>query len=397
MQQRQEALTHRARRGSFPWWRVVLMFAFFLLLSGLVVIGLLATGHVIDTVWSFVVTAALGLIGAMVPVLQWLFPVNPLGSSQSELLPDLPTPVPQATPVKGSFLPVSSVSPALTIFHFDERELPGPDEFYARAAERIELIDRISKRSSAAIVGEYRMGKSWLMQYLQQIAPTHPQLGPQVRIARLSATHPQCATVVGFVRRALEVLELPGHKTALTPLLRLSSAAREFKNLGIIPVLCIDEFAGLTGKPGFDKDFVAGLRAIAEDEGLVLITASRQPLHQLIKHMLGEDSPLFNIMPEFTLHAFTEQEAREFVSSKAQQASLDGDEQAFLLECGAVNQPNGRSGWPPLRLQLAGRFLLADKYPAAAGQPVYKLVDPAYQANFRVRLDERYNSIMRQP
>ena len=73
-------------------------------------------------------------------------------------------------------------------------------------------------------------------------------------------------------------------------------------------MLCIDEFAGLIGKPDFDKLFLSGLRAIAEDEGLVLITASRQPLHEVIEHIIGESSPLFNIMPQLTLKPFTEQE-----------------------------------------------------------------------------------------
>jgi hypothetical protein len=166
---------------------------------------------------------------------------------------------------------------------------------------------------------------------LQQIAPRHPQLGPRVRVGRLNATNPQCRTLAGFTKRALEVLDFPARDPSPneTPLERLTIAARDLKTLGIIPILCIDEFAGLIGLPGFDKSFVVSLRAIAEDEGLVLITASKQPLHEVIEHMIGETSPLFGIMPQLTLKPFTESEAKTFVQEKSQQAGFSEQEQFF--------------------------------------------------------------------
>lgn len=157
------------------------------------------------------------------------------------------------------------------------RNCPIPMNSLARAYERGELIHGTSIRASTAIDEEYRIGKSWLMQYLQQVAPSHPQLGSHVHTGRFSATHPQCQTPAGLVRRALEVLAVPNPDAHAkkTPLERLALAVRDFKNLNIIPVLCIDEFAGLIGKPGFDRTFLSGLRSIMEDDGLALITARR--------------------------------------------------------------------------------------------------------------------------
>ncbi len=396
------------QREPFPWGRTIVAVFVILILSSLTIAVLFVTGHMYDV--SFTAPAAIGLIVAIIGALTWLFPLSPFAWRQ----PPQPSPVPNApqTPIATSPIPVTQVSgptlvstvlfpatsPVAQIFHFAQ-SLPSPDEFYGRAYERATLINRTSQRSSTALVGEYRIGKSWLMQYLQQSAPTHAQLGPQVRIGSMSATHPQCQTLVGFVKKALEVLNVPPHRPNPheTPLERLAIEAGELKKQGIIPVLCIDEFAGLIGRPGFNKSFVEGLRAIAENDGLVLITASRDPLHTVIEHIIRGTSPLFNIMPELTLQPFTEAEAQIFISEKGQQSGLSADEQAFFLACATMPQSGGTSSWPPLRLQLIGQLLLADKYPVAPASHVYDLSDPVYQADFKQRLDTQYRTVVKHP
>ena len=47
-------------------------------------------------------------------------------------------------------------------------------------------------------------------------------------------------------------------------------------------MLCIDEFEGFEDKQEFNQNFVEGLRAMTQDDGLVLITASRRPLADVI-------------------------------------------------------------------------------------------------------------------
>ncbi|MGH2506638.1 MAG: hypothetical protein ACRDHZ_04350 [Ktedonobacteraceae bacterium] len=394
-------------RGPLPWFRIKLAVFLSLIACILTVVGLLATGHLYD-IFSISV-AALVLIGIIIAILAWLFPFNPFVRQQ----PPPPSSTPNTSPSQVVASPVTltqtsviptPVSPVLSslalptaqIFHFAE-SMPSPDEFYGRAYERTTLLNRTYQRSSTALVGEYRIGKSWLMQYLQQSALMHTPLGLQVRIGRMSATNPQCQTLPGFVKKALEVLNVPAHRPSPreTPLERLTIEAGEMKKQGVISVLCIDEFAGLMGKPGFDKSFVEGLRAIAEDEGLVLITASREPLHTVIEQITGETSPLFNIMLELTLQPFTEAEATMFIREKGQQCGLSRDEQAFFLACAAMPQPSGASGWPPLRLQLVGQLLLADKYPVALAQHVYTLHDPFYQADFKERLTKQYQAVVK--
>lgn len=417
--------TAPASRGSFPWFRLLCAVGIGLLLAFLSLFVILGTGRVISPIWVIVAPVLIALIVAIIPVVQYFFPLSPVAwrfskTSQassptpdppltppvSPVLPTSPTPQPQQPSVSSSQAPVApTTQPVLTastvqesqIFHCNEPQLPNHEAFYNRVYERSELIQRVSIRASTAVDGEYRIGKSWLLQYLQQVAPTHPQLGSHVRVGRFSATHPHCQTPSGFVKYVLEKLNLPNHSNGHAqnmPLAQLAKAARDCQQLGIIPVLCIDEFAGLIGKPGFDITFLSELRSIAEDDGLVLITASKQPLHEIIEQMTGQTSPLFNIMPRLPLKPFTEAEARKFILEKGQQA-FDQKESDFFRACAAIFAPDGTMGWPPLRLQLVGKMLLNDKRAALAESRTYNVSDATYQAAFKQRLDEQYKAMVK--
>lgn len=418
-QDQAQSQTTPAQRGPFPWLRLLCAVGIGLLLAFLSMLLLLSTGHVISSIWVYLAPIFIGLIIAIFPVLQYFFPLNPViwradkGGQAPSPLPDppptppvLPIPQLQGASTTSSQLPVASTTPTaptiqpVHIFHFNEPQLPDPAAFCGRAYERSELIHRTSMRASTAVDGAYRIGKSWLLQYLQQVAPTDPQLGSHVRIGRFSATHPQCQTLAGFVKRALETLNLPNHDgthAKKPPLVQLALAARDCQKLGIIPVLCIDEFAGLIGKPGFDSMFLNELRSIAEDDGLVLITASKQPLHEVIEQMTGQTSPLFNIMPRLPLKPFTELEARTFIDEKGQQAGFDQEERAFFLECAAISTLEGIMGWPPLRLQLVGKMLHDEKRAAIAEQRVYAVSNTTYQVDFKQRLHEQYKAMVKYP
>jgi hypothetical protein len=391
MQQQEEAIKPApepdapAQRGPFPWTRMIIMLAISVILIALSLAIWISGGLVLN--WGTIAPLVIGLILALIPFVQWLFPLSPVAWPARETNADADT----STQPDQQSVPTN-------LFHFDEIQLPSPAEFFGREYERSTLLARIAARSSTAIVGDYRIGKSWLIQYLIQSVPAHPQLGQRVHIGRLSATHPQSQTLAGFVKRALEVLNVPEYRASSreTPLQHLANAVRNLKALGIIPVLCIDEFAGLIGKPDFGKDFITGLRAIAEDDGLVLITASRHPLYEIIHHLTGDTSPLFNIMQELPLKGFNEQEARHFVAYKGRLAGFHQDELRLFLNSAAMLQPDGSQSWPPLRLQLVGQLLLSEKQ-RTTGQPAYDPKDPVYQRVFKQRVDEAYLAVVNQP
>ncbi|GCE17524.1 hypothetical protein KDK_13240 [Dictyobacter kobayashii] len=165
------------------------------------------------------------------------------------------------------------------------------------------------------------------------------------------------------------------------------------RNFGVQPVLCIDEFECFRNKQEFDQDFFEGLRALAESNGLILVTASRHPLKEIIEGLTGQTSPFFNKVQQIALKPFTEQEARKFVEEKGDQVGFDKKEQEVLLQWSALYKVNGERYWLPLRLQLVGKLLLDDKQAQIAGLNVD---DVRYQHDFKHRLDEEYQAVVKE-
>ena len=61
-----------------------------------------------------------------------------------------------------------------------------------------------------------------------------------------------------------------------------------------------------------------------------------------------------------------------------------------VLEYG--QEKKGQPGWPPLRLQLAGKMLLEDKSLAGMGKShFYRPADLSYWREFQERLEVKYN------
>lgn len=282
-------------------------------------------------------------------------------------------------------------SPSIFLFN---KQLTDPREFFGRRQDRTILIDRTRQGVSTSIVGPLRIGKTWLMRYLQLIAPT--ELGTTYRVGYLDATLPSCSTVSGFVYNALEALNYPLQFNSGSIQLKLNALESAVKGLvasGEKPVLCIDEFQGFLNDAEFDIDFFNGLRAITV-EGLVLITASKAALKEIISDN-RQTSPLFNVFQTLELAPFTSREAEEFVKEKGNQAQLTAEEQTFILDCKSVIQSNGSmDGWPPIFLQLTGLLLLGDKQ-EAENDPVYDYHpdDLIYRKKFKRRLKKKYSSV----
>lgn len=262
------------------------------------------------------------------------------------------------------------------------------NEFYGRLRECTTLLDRTYKGLATSVVGPRRMGKTWLIQYLKLIAPT--QFGSRFRIAYIDATSPHCATVVGFVSSTLEELKVHYDQKAekALDLASLERAVKTLKGQDCTPVLCIDEFEGLTNEDTFDLRFFSGLRAIAQI-GLSLVVVSKRSLLDLVSSAL-KTSPFFNIFEKLIVKPFSTKEAEMFVNVKCQLAGFDAQERDRLLAYAMV----GESSWPPARLQLVGTLLLEEKTLAQLQDPdYYRPADAAYWKDFEKRLEEKYQEI----
>ncbi len=365
------------KKGAGDYGRFMRWGIFCILLLVVIVSGVLAL--VAGVGLATVATGILGLAVAVTGIIQ-IYPV---------LFPNAAKPDPSPSPIDKPLSPADGAGQA-AIFSFN-LPLREPHEFYGRLAERTTLLSRIANGGSSSIVGERRAGKTWLLDYARLVAPTHSVPGLTYRVGYVSATHPQCKSVVGFVERAMDELKILPHTIdrSQTPLGQLSQGVRDLKKNSFLPVLCIDEFEGFNNREVFNAEFVEGLRALAQDDGLVLVTASKRSLRECIEKLTGETSPFFNIVQHIPLHPFTEKEASAFVEDKGELAGFDEKERAFFLRSGALYTSSGEMFWPPLRLQLVGQLLSADK------QAGLSLNEPNYEHDFRRRLDEAYQAVMR--
>lgn len=285
--------------------------------------------------------------------------------------------------------PVLPSHPLPTIFYFNVPHLPNIDELYGRKRERIALLDRTLKGVSTSIVGPRRIGKTWLIDYLKLAIST--QFDTTFRLAILDGTMPQCQTITEFCTRVLNAFGVPFAATQADMDI-LGRFIIEQKARTITLVLCIDEFEGFFNKQAFDYEFFANLRYLAQNDGLVLVISSKNPLIDIVGEHY-KTSPFFNIFDQLSLRPFNSSEAEEFAKNKRAQAGWNDEEQVALLTYG--QEKKSQQKWPPLRLQLVGQILLEDKYLAATGVlNHYRPSDATYWREFEQRIEEKYRGVV---
>lgn len=322
--------------------------------------------------YTILPTVVLTALGILVGLFQWLFPLEndqddvrgPGGGGRQE---DLAAPV----------------------FLFIE-PLTHPEEFFGRERERRTLIRRTRHLASTSIVGERKIGKTWLLHYLALIGK-EGENSSKFRFASLDATLPSCHTVAGFTALAMKGLGFPDPPEPCD-LTKLEKFVQNLRHENVIPVLCIDEFEGFSISTNadsgseFDENFFRALRAVAE-MGLVLVIASRKPLIDIVGTQ-GITSGFFNVFEQLTLRPFTYSEAEHFSREKSRQAGFSANERDKLLEYAQASD----GWWPPLRLQLVGKMLWGDKKDDPAH---YRPNDPIYWQGFKQRLEETYRGVVR--
>ncbi len=268
---------------------------------------------------------------------------------------------------------------AVPVFLFNE-PLSRAAEMYGRRRERETLITRTARKASTSITGPRRIGKTWLMHYLRLIAPG--RLGARFRIGYLDGMSSQCRTVAGFAAQALSKLGLPVSE-GNAGLASLERGLQELVAKKLVPVLCIDEFERISDRQEFSLDFYEGLRAMTTTLDLVLVIASKNPLH-LVVSKNAQGSPFFNIFERLLLKPFTYTDAEQFIREKSNAAGFTPQERDYLWKYGRESEDE--QAWLPLRLQLTGKILSEDLHRARR--------EPDYERSFAERFQEIYAAVV---
>lgn len=237
-----------------------------------------------------------------------------------------------------------------------------PRLFVGRKEELHAITSRLTQRQpvSINIVGRRRIGKSSLLyHFCQTYEQRVPEPGNYV-VIYLSLQDTQCRWEDGFyqaiarqlwhnltVQRNPELVE----PLKVTPFNRLAfcAAMGQYKRLGVLPVLCLDEFGPLFRYPReFDNGFFDNLRSLMESHVVMLIVASHRKLEfYQRRHKLT--SAFFKLWQVLILNELTEKEANALVNLPASTipgatAALSTQEQRLARQLG---------GRHPYLLQLA--------------------------------------------
>jgi hypothetical protein len=163
-------------------------------------------------------------------------------------------------------------------------------------------------------------------------------------------------------RRLLTQAEHQGRDGELADKLREVLAGDSFDNFTLADlfdvvdrqgrhiVFLLDEFENVTGNPNFDPGFFYGLRSLAIQHSLSLVTSSQHELIELTHSQAVRSSPFFNIFANINVRLFTAGEAAQLVTSLPARSGISFTEE----ETSTIGEI---AGGHPFFLQVAGHFL----------------------------------------
>jgi hypothetical protein len=236
--------------------------------------------------------------------------------------------------------------------------------FIGRKREVSEICEAIYASASVSVVGERRVGKSSLLQYLADpsveakngLNPAqyifayfdflgYPTITPAGLWQRLLA---EMVSQLGDSTLAEQVKELSAQDTIV--LADLERLLKGFEKAKLNLVILFDEFDTAAGNPNFDQAFFGGLRNLSKYP-LSYIIASHRTLSDLqFAHPDALVSPFFNIFRRVTLGSFTADDIETLLTTSLEGTDITfNDDDRAMLEAVAASHP--------FFLQMAAYFL----------------------------------------
>src|SRR5437016_3955615 len=193
-----------------------------------------------------------------------------------------------------------------------------PRRFFGRAREVEQIFGRLRNEEfeSSSVVGDRRIGKTSLLNYLADpnVRAAHglgpdrynfvyvdlqmvdEAMGPEQLWRRLLVLmRRQCADY-----GAIEMLAILERRDRLDTF-DLDELFQETDDKGMHVVFLLDEFERVTENPNFGPDFYYGLRSLMIHHKVALVTSSRLELIELCHSEAVKSSPFFNIFANINL------------------------------------------------------------------------------------------------
>jgi hypothetical protein len=258
-----------------------------------------------------------------------------------------------------------------------------PSRFVGRRAEIRQIVSRLtsSAHESTSVVGERRMGKTSLLNYL-----VHPEVAPVLGL------DPQAYCLVyldfqgltditpgRFWQRVLGKMARAACDPALAGQMKDLAARSDFDLFDledlfdavgacqVTTVLLLDEFEYVTQNPNFGSDFFGGLRALAIHHCLALVPATRRELVDLCHSDEIKGSPFFNIFANVVLRPMPGPDLDDLWQGYATGSRWDvgAEHKELVLRLG---------GGHPFFVQMAGYYLIEGLARGLSAQPLRDFV-----------------------
>ena len=205
-----------------------------------------------------------------------------------------------------------------------------PEQFFGRAREVSKIFSRIgaSRPQSISVVGERRIGKSSLLNFINhpEVRQRYLDRSETYAFAFIDLQQKRRLTLTEFFK---ELFALLGKETGDKSLAKqqpsfdaLRGVLEGFRRDGRKLIVLFDEFDAITTNQAFDLEFYSFLRSIANNYDVAYVTSSARDLQELCHTQLIADSPFFNIFTNVFLRAFTRSEAYELIIRPSAEAGV---------------------------------------------------------------------------
>jgi serine/threonine protein kinase len=256
--------------------------------------------------------------------------------------------------------------------------------FYGREREIRKIYSRLDAPhpQSISIVGDRRIGKSSLLNYLYQRSQrkAHMQNYRTAIFAYLDFQGRTDFTVPKFIDFLFNVFsyDTEAAKSKITgdrTLEQLREAVHALHGDGRRVIVLIDEFESITRNPNFDTSFFSFLRSIANNYRVAYVTSSCDELQHVCHNQDISESPFFNIFSNLPLLPFTRDEALELIREPSAREGVPLEPYADRIL--------SLSGLFPLYIQIACSAVFENLIEDEAADPDWDWVE-------RIFKDEAY-------
>jgi len=204
------------------------------------------------------------------------------------------------------------------------------EEFYGRRNEIEKIYSRIgsSRPQSISIVGERRIGKSSLLNYIYQPVNLNKYLKNPEKYIYIFIDFQERRGIgvkdfFTIIFQALIAAFGGGLEIDVEPDYEgFKKVISVFDEQKLKLIMLFDEFELVTKNENFDTEFYSFCRSIANNYNVSYIVASGRNLQNLCYSKQISDSPFFNIFSNLTLSQFTPEEAKSLICKPAEKLDV---------------------------------------------------------------------------